>query len=57
MIEDEMVGWHHHLNGPDSQQTPGDNQTWHAAVNGSKRVGHKLVTEQQQCGLAVCVVS
>ena len=34
-----------------------DREAWHAAVNGSKRVGHKLVTEQQQCGLAVCVVS
>ena len=24
--EDEMVGWHHRLNGRDSEQTPGDNE-------------------------------
>ena len=24
--EDEMVGWHHWLNGHDSEQTPGDNK-------------------------------
>ena len=25
-----------------------DREVWHAAVHGSKRVGHDLVTEQQQ---------
>ena len=24
--EDEMVGWHHQLNGPESEQTPGDSE-------------------------------
>ena len=24
--EDEMVGWHHRLNGHDSEQTPGDSK-------------------------------
>ena len=24
MTEDEMVGWHHRLNGHESEQTPGD---------------------------------
>ena len=24
MIEDEMVGWHHQLNGQEFEQTPGD---------------------------------
>ena len=24
--EDEMVGWHHRLNGHDSEQTPGDGE-------------------------------
>ena len=24
MTEDEMVGWHHRLNGHDFEQTPGD---------------------------------
>ena len=37
MIEDEMVGGHHQLNGPEFEQTPGnvkDREAWHAAVHG-----------------------
>ena len=37
MMEDKMVGWHHRLNGRESEQTPGDGEgqgSWHAAVNG-----------------------
>ena len=26
MIEDEMVGWHHQLNGHEFEQTPGDGE-------------------------------
>ena len=26
MTEDEMVGWHHGLNGPEFEQTPGDGE-------------------------------
>ena len=26
MTEDEMVGWHHQLNGHESEQTPGDSE-------------------------------
>ena len=26
MIEDEMVGWHHRLNGHEFEQTPGDGE-------------------------------
>ena len=26
MIEDEMVGWHHQLNGHEFQQAPGDGE-------------------------------
>ena len=26
MTEDEMVGWHHRLNGHEFRQTPGDNE-------------------------------
>ena len=26
MTEDEMVGWHHRLNGQESEQTPGDGE-------------------------------
>ena len=26
MTEDEMVGWHHQLNGPEFEQAPGDSE-------------------------------
>ena len=26
VAEDEMVGWHHQLNGHESEQTPGDSE-------------------------------
>ena len=26
MIEDEMLGWHHRLNGHEFEQTPGDGE-------------------------------
>ena len=45
--EDEVIGWHHWLNGPEIEQTPGDSGdkgAWRAAVHG---VGHDLATEQQ----------
>ena len=46
MTEDEMVGWHHRLNGHEFEQTPGDGEAWHAAVHGvAKR--RDLATEQQ----------
>ena len=37
MTEDEMVGWHHRLNGHEFEQTLEDNEgreAWHAAVQG-----------------------
>ena len=37
VTEDEMVGWHHQLNGHEFKQTPGDSEgqeTRHAAVHG-----------------------
>ena len=35
MTEDEMVGWHQHLNGHECEQTPGkDREGWYAAVRG-----------------------
>ena len=47
-----MVGWHHQLNGHESEQTPGDSEGQGSLVCrgplGSQRVGHDLVTEQQQ---------
>ena len=36
-MEDEMIGWHHFLNGHEFEQTPGDMKdrgSWHAAVHG-----------------------
>ena len=38
MIKDEMVGWHHRLDGPEFEQAPGvgDGQ----GSLGSQRVGH-----------------
>ena len=33
--EDEMVRWHHRLNGHESEQTLGDSgEAWHAVVHG-----------------------
>ena len=37
MIEDEMVGWHHQLNGHEIKQlweSVLDSEAWHAAVHG-----------------------
>ena len=39
MTEDEVVGWHHRLNGHEFEQAPGDCE--------EQRVKHDLVTEQQ----------
>ena len=52
MTEDETVGWHHQLNGQEFGETPGDSGGQEGLVCcspwGSQRVGHDLVTEQQQ---------
>ena len=37
MTEDEIVGWHHQLDGHESEQAPGvgdGREAWHAAVHG-----------------------
>ena len=34
MTEDEMVGWHHRLNGHEFEKTPGVGDVWRAAVHG-----------------------
>ena len=51
VTEDEMVRWHHWLNGHESEQTPGDSEGPGSLASCSPqglRVGHDLATEQQQ---------
>ena len=46
MTEDEIVGWHHQLNGHEFEQTLGDSEdreAWHAAVH---RVAESVTTER-----------
>ena len=52
MTEDEMVGWHHWLNGDEFEQTQEDDEGQEvlACSMGSQRVRHDLVTEQQKNG-------
>ena len=48
--EDEMVGWHHQLNGHEFEQAPGDGERRVSLLCGtswSRRVGHDFETEQQ----------
>ena len=50
-IEDEMVGWHHQLNGHMCEQTLGDSEgqgSLESSSWGCKSVGHNWATEQQQ---------
>ena len=51
MTEDEMVGWHHQLNGQEFEQALGDGDGQGSLVCCSpwgRRVGRDGVTEQQQ---------
>ena len=50
--EDEMVGWHHQLNGREFVQTPGKPGVRQSMR--SWRVGHNLATEQQGNDLFSC---
>ena len=53
MTEDEMVGWHHQLNGHEFEQIPGDvkdREAWRVAVCGVI-VRHNLATEPPQPAL------
>ena len=60
MTEYEMVGWHHGLNGHESEQTPGDSDRQGSLVcwsPWSHRVGHYLATERhQQWSKTQCMV-
>ena len=45
MTEDDIVGWHHQLNGHEFEQTPGDGEglrSWYAAVNGVSKSWTRL---------------
>ena len=49
MTEDEMIGWHHQINGHEFEQTPGDSEGQGSMVRcspcGCKESGN-LTTEQ-----------
>ena len=50
-IEDEIVGWHHRLNGHEFEKAPGDGEGQGSLEYYSPwghRVGHDWETEQQQ---------
>ena len=56
--EDEIVGWHHQLNGHEFEQTPGEWRTEEPGMlysMGSQRGGHSLVTEKQQIYIENCL--
>ena len=45
MTQDEMVGWHHLLDGHEFEQALGDGEdreAWHAAVHGVKKSWTRL---------------
>ena len=46
--EDEMVGWHHRVNGHGFEQTLGDGEGQGSLACRSQRVWHDWATEQQQ---------
>ena len=49
MSEDEMIGWHHQLNGHECEQTLGDSERQVSLACCSPpvlRVGHNFATEQ-----------
>ena len=58
MTEDEMVGWHHRLNGHEFEQTLGDSEGQGPGMlqsMGSQRFRHDLATEQQQKEIIIVV--
>ena len=51
MTEDEMVGWHHKLNGHEFEQVQGDTGgrgSLECCNSWGRRVKHDLATKQQQ---------
>ena len=45
MTKDEMVGWHHRLEGHELQELVMDREAWRAAVHGSQRVGPEWMSK------------
>ena len=56
MTEDEIVGWHHGLNGHKSEPIPADSEGQGSLACGNfmelQRIGHDLVTQQQWFSMA-----
>ena len=60
-VEDEMVGWHHQLDGLEFEQAPGvvmDREAWHAAVHGVAKSWTRLSdwTESMEVPLFFCAL-
>ena len=55
MTEDETVDWHHLLSGNEFEQTPGESEGQRSLLQfmGLQRVGHNLVTEQQDLNVFI----
>ena len=59
MIEDEMVGWHHQLNGHEFEQTSGDGEGQGSLMCCSpwgRGVGHKRKLSAEELMLLNCGV-
>ena len=61
MTEDEMIGWHHWLNGCEFEQTPEDNEGQRSLIccspRGCKESKVTLATEQEWCWTNIRQVS
>ena len=64
--EDEMVGWHHRLNGHESEKTLGDGEglrgglvcssSWCCRVGPDLEINNHKAREQSRCGESKCVM-
>ena len=60
VTEDEVIGWHHWLNGHEFEQTLRDSEEQGSLVccsSWGRRVRHNLVTEQQQQGMCILFIT